>query len=112
KSDLFSNVGETFDVIVSNPPYIPTSEKENLQREVRFESELALFADDVEGVKFYKTITEQCGKYLNAGGYLMFELGIGQAQTVKGFLEENGFVDIEIIKDLSYIDRVIVGRKL
>lgn len=114
KSDLFSNIhaDEKFDIIVSNPPYIPLSEKENLQKEVRFEPDSALFALDKDGVEFYQKITEQAPEYLNKNGYLMFELGIGQSEQVKSFMEKNGFCDIEIIKDLAYIDRVIMGRKI
>ncbi|MBR1753734.1 peptide chain release factor N(5)-glutamine methyltransferase [bacterium] len=111
KSDLFSNVFEKFDLIVSNPPYIPLSEKNKIQKEVRFDPELALYTKDESGVEFYKKITEQSSKYLNDGGYLVFELGMGQAGIVKKFFEENDFKDIEIIKDLAYIDRVIIGRK-
>lgn len=111
KSDIFSNVksDEKFDMIVSNPPYIPLSEKENLQFEVQFEPESALFAQN-EGLEFYEKIITQAKPFLNEGGYLMFELGIGQAQAVKKMLEENNFKDIEIEKDLAYIERVIWAR--
>ncbi len=111
KSDIFSNVkpGETFDMIVSNPPYIPPSEKENIQTEVKFDPELALFTHDEKGLEFYRKITEKAPKILNRGGYLMFELGIGQSGYVKSIMEVNGFKNVEIIKDLAGIDRVISG---
>lgn len=111
KSDIFSNVksGEKFDMIVSNPPYIPLAEKENLQFEVQFEPESALFAKN-EGLEFYQRIITGAKEFLNEGGWLMFELGIGQAKTVKRLMEENGLKDIEIEKDLAYIERVIFGR--
>lgn len=111
KSDLFSNVTEKFDLIVSNPPYIPLNEKQNLQKEVLFDPDSALFANDENGVEFYEKITSQACEYLNKSGYLMFELGIGQSEIVKGFMIQNNFENIEIIKDLSYIDRVIIGRR-
>ena len=96
KSDIFSNVkpGESFDIIISNPPYIPPCEKANIQKEVTFDPE---------------NVTEGAPKILNAKGFLIFELGIGQAQDVKSIMEKNGFKDIEIIKDLAGIERVISG---
>ena len=111
KSDIFSNVkeGETFDIIVSNPPYIPPQEKEKIQEEVKFDPEIALFTKDEKGLEFYEKITKEAPKVLNKGGYLMYELGIGQAEDVKKIMEEAGFTKIEIQKDLAGIDRVICG---
>ena len=112
KSDIFSNVkpGESFDIIVSNPPYIPPCEKEKIQIEVKFDPPKALFTKDEKGLEFYEKITKQASGVLNDSGYLLFELGIGQAADVKSLMEQNGFADIEIIKDLAGIDRVISGR--
>lgn len=112
KSNIFSNVkpGESFDIIVSNPPYIPPSEKENIQTEVKFDPEQALFTEDEKGLEFYEKITKYAPRILNKGGYLLFELGIGQSNDVKSIMEKNGFQNIEIIKDLAGIDRVIVGN--
>lgn len=109
KSDIFSNVkpGESFDIIVSNPPYIPPCEKENIQTEVKFDPENALFTQDEKGLEFYEKITKQAPEVLNKGGYLLYELGIGQSEDVKNIMVSNGFKDIEIIKDLAGIDRVI-----
>ncbi len=111
KSDIFSNVkeGETFDIIVSNSPYIPPQEKEKIQEEVKFDPEIALFTKDEKGLEFYEKITKEAPKVLNKGGYLMYELGIGQAEDVKKIMEEAGFTKIEIQKDLAGIDRVICG---
>ena len=113
KSDIFSNVkeGETFDMIVSNPPYIPPSEKETIQEEVKFDPEIALFTEDEKGLEFYQKITEDAPQILNKGGYLMYELGAGQSADVKKIMEDKGFTKIEIIKDLAGIDRVICGQK-
>ena len=113
KSDIFSNVkeGETFDMIVSNPPYIPPSEKETIQEEVKFDPEIALFTEDEKGLEFYQKITEDAPQILNKGGYLMYELGAGQSVDVKKIMEDKGFTKIEIIKDLAGIDRVICGQK-
>lgn len=111
KSDIFSNVkpDESFDIIVSNPPYIPPSEKENIQKEVTFDPENALYTTDEKGLEFYEKITSGAPKILNKGGYLLFELGIGQSQEVKNFMKKD-FENIEIIKDLAGIDRVICGK--
>lgn len=112
KSDIFSNVkpGESFDIIISNPPYIPPSQKTGLQKEVSFDPETALFTNDEKGLEFYEKITLQAPKILNNGGYLLYELGINQAANVKQFMENAGFSAIEIIKDLAGIERVICGK--
>lgn len=114
KSDIFSNVkpGESFDVIVSNPPYIPPSEKKNIQKEVTFDPEIALYTKDEKGLEFYEKISKQAPKILNKHGYLLFELGIGQSEDVKKILEDAGFGKVEIIKDLAGIDRVISAELL
>ena len=112
KSDIYSNVksGESFDLIVSNPPYIPPSEKKNIQKEVTFDPEIALFTKDEKGLEFYEKIVKDAPKYLNKNGYLLFELGISQSKAVKQIMEASGFDDIEIIPDLAGIDRVICGK--
>lgn len=112
KSDLFSMIrdDEKFDMIISNPPYIPSSQKENIQKEVRFEPEIALYTEDEKGLEFYQKIAKEAPKYLNNNGYLLFELGIGESKEVEQILNENGFKSVEIIKDLAGIDRVISGK--
>lgn len=107
KSDVFSNVKprESFDIIISNPPYIPAGTV--LQKEVMFDPKLALFASDKDGLEFYEKISKNAPKILNTGGYLLFELGIGQSQAIKDIMAQAGFKDFEIIKDLAGIDRVI-----
>lgn len=112
KSDIFSNVkpDEKFDIIISNPPYIPLNQKQNLQTEVKFDPELALFTKDEKGLEFYEKIIPQAKNVLNSGGYLLFEMGINQSQDIKKLLEINNYSEIEIIKDLANIERVIVAR--
>ena len=107
KSDLFDKLrdGEVFDLIVSNPPYIPYGTE--LSPEVMSEPSLALFAED-NGLAIYKRIAEKAPQYLAEGGYLMFELGIGESEAVKSILEKD-FENIVIEKDLAGIDRVIYG---
>lgn len=111
KSDVFSNVkpGETFDIIISNPPYIPPNQRADIQKEVTFDPQIALFTKDEKGLEFYEKITQGAPAILNDGGFLLFELGIGQAQEVKELMQKD-FEDIEIIKDLAGIERVISGK--
>lgn len=113
KSDLFEKIRpeEKFDIIISNPPYIPLVEKPSLQPEVRdFEPHDALFTQDEQGVEFYEKIAQKAPEFLNKSGYLLFELGAKQACTVKKILAGSGFSEIEIQKDVSGIERVICGR--
>lgn len=112
KSDLFSKIRdcEKFDLVVSNPPYIPIKEKSSLQKELSFEPETALFAYDNDGIEFYKKIIANAPNYLKQGGFLAFELGINQGSLVETLLKDN-FKNIEIIKDLAKIDRVISAQK-
>ncbi len=112
KSDVYSKIRdfEKFDLIVSNPPYIPIAEKCNLQKEVCFEPKVALFATDIEGVEFYKKIIKDAYKFLKIGGFLAFEIGINQADIVRDLLIENNFKNIKLIKDLANITRVVIAQ--
>lgn len=112
KSDLFTKIrpDEKFDLIVSNPPYIPQKIKKSIQKEVTFEPDLALYTSDEKGLEFYEQITKGATQFLNKGGYLLFELGIGQSKDVAEILKHSGFTDIKVIKDLAGIDRVIWGH--
>jgi len=112
KSDVFSNVkpAESFDIIVSNPPYIPPSEKANIQTEVLFDPELALYTKDEKGIEFYEKMVKEAPAILNKGGYILFEIGFGQSEDVVKLLKDNGYYDIEVVKDLANIDRVICAK--
>lgn len=107
KSDLFSKVREEekFDMIISNPPYIPLGTI--LSDEVNYEPRIALFADE-NGLRFYREIVEQAPEFLKPNGKLLFELGIGESNAVKSFMEKD-FKDIIVEKDLAGIDRIIYG---
>jgi release factor glutamine methyltransferase len=112
-SDLFSNLDEKFDLIISNPPYIPLSMKANLQKEVVLhEPQNALFANDEAGIEFYEKIIEQSQNFLNADGIIIFELGINQFEKVKELFLKNGFKNICIVKDLNHIERIISACKI
>ena len=109
KSDLFSNIrsDEKFDIIVSNPPYIPKKMYETIQEEVKFEPYNALFTKDDKGLYFYEKIIADAPKFLKKGGFIFFELMQGQADDVFKLLSDNGFKNVQIIKDLANIERVI-----
>ena len=111
QSDLFQNLPEQkFDVILSNPPYIKSEEIRTLMEEVRcYEPHMALDGDK-DGLKFYRAITKQAADFLNAGGYLIYEIGCEQAEEVSALMKNNGFTDIVIKKDLAGLDRVVSGK--
>ena len=109
--DLFAPLTGKFNAIVSNPPYIPTSELKNLQTEVKREPQLALDGG-ADGLNFYRRILMDAPKFLVSGGLLAVEIGINQAEAVKNLFEAANFIDVEILKDLAGIERVITGKKI
>jgi release factor glutamine methyltransferase len=109
RSDLFENVKGTFDVIVSNPPYIRTGEIPHLMPEVRsFEPYEALDGGE-DGLVFYRRITEKAKEFLNTGGHVLFEIGFDQGNDVASLLEAAGFSDVRVVKDLAQNDRVVIA---
>lgn len=109
KSDLFKDIDGRFDVIVSNPPYIPAEEIETLSPEVRDHDPRMALDGGSDGLDIYRRIVSECGDVLNAGGRLYMEIGFDQAAAVGGLMEKAGFRDIEVVKDLAGKDRVIFG---
>ena len=110
-SNMFGNVTENYDVIVSNPPYIPTRDIDGLEKSVKdYEPKLALDGG-ADGLDYYKIIAVDGINHLNAGGKLFLEVGIGQANAVKELLEQAGFINVEIRKDISGIERMIKAEK-
>ncbi|WP_306536285.1 peptide chain release factor N(5)-glutamine methyltransferase [Geobacter sp.] len=103
---------QRFDLIVSNPPYIPTADLETLQPEVREYEPRAALDGGADGLDFYRIIVPAAPEHLNPGGSLMVELGIGQAETVLGMFGQAGFGDCFTAKDPNGIDRVVGGRIL
>jgi release factor glutamine methyltransferase len=111
KSDLFENINRKYDIIVSNPPYIPLKDKDKLQIEVKdFDPPTALFTKDDLGIDFYRKIISQAKKYLNPKGYLAFEIGINQSEPVQELLKANDYKEIQVFKDYNAIDRVIISK--
>ena len=110
RSDLFDNITETFDVIMANPPHIPTGEILSLMPEVRdFEPENALDGG-ADGLDFYRKIAGQVKDYLNPGGYVYMEIGYDQGEAVSELMRNAGFTEVEVIKDLARNDRVVKGK--
>lgn len=112
-SDMFSAFSDTedkFDIIVSNPPYIPSDVIEELEPEVRdFEPRSALDGT-ADGLFFYELLARECGRYLKEDGAVYFEIGHDQGVAVKHLLDTHGFYDTKVIKDLAGNDRVVCGR--
>lgn len=110
-SDMFSNFPETeqFDVIVSNPPYIPSAVIEGLEPEVRDHEPRGALDGTADGLYFYRILAEECAKHLTPGGHVYFEIGYDQGAAVKELLDIHGFKDTRVIQDLTGKDRVVCG---
>lgn len=109
KSDMFNNITQKFDIIVSNPPYIKTADINNLDTEVKkYDPVISLDGGD-DGLDFYKQIATQSKMHLNKNGVVLLEVGFDQAQIVKNIFEQNGFA-CYIKKDYNNIERIVVGE--
>lgn len=109
QGDLFDALppGETYDILVSNPPYIPTDVIAGLLPEVR-ECEPRMALDGTEdGLAFYRRIASEAGAWLNPGAAIYLEIGYDQGEAVSSLLREAGFQNIKIRKDLPGLDRVV-----
>ena len=109
QSDLFANVSGQYDVIVSNPPYIRTSVIEELKEEVKFHDPYLALDGKEDGLYFYRKIVSESTAFLKKSGRLYFEIGYDQGDDVKGLMEEAGFQDVTVKKDLAGLDRVVFG---
>ena len=109
RSDLFDNVTDKFDVIVSNPPYIPTDVIAGLMPEVAMYEPIGALDGREDGLHFYRRIVKECKEYLKPEGVLLFEIGHDQGEAVFGLMTEAGFQGVKVIKDLAGNDRVVVG---
>ncbi len=110
KSDLFSEIEGKFDLIVSNPPYIPTDVIGTLMPEVRDHDPGPALDGGSDGLDFYRRILAGCKDHLQPGGRVLFEIGQEQGNDVTSLMIENGFEEIEVISDLTGADRVVTGR--
>ena len=113
KSNLFENVEfKQFDMIVSNPPYISLNEAGIMSDDTLLhEPSEALFAEN-DGLYFYYEICQKASDYLADFGYLLFEIGYKQGKNVAEIMTSSGFKNVEVIKDLAGLDRVVVGQKI
>ena len=103
--------GRRFDMIVSNPPYIPAADIATLQQEVRGFEPMGALDGGADGLDFYRSITSAAPEHLTPGGWLLFEIGIGHAAQVLSLLHDNGFsVDSFTQTDPAGIERVVGGR--
>ena len=110
QGDMFENVTDKFDIIVSNPPYIETGEIDELMPEVRDYIPRLALDGDIDGLKFYRIISKEAVKKLNKNGRIFYEIGYNQSRAVASILFENGFTDITVIKDYSGLDRIVMAK--
>lgn len=120
KSDTFSadifqekngNIPVEYDMLISNPPYIPTGEIDALMEEVRLHDPREALDGGRDGLRFYRAITAEASRYIRNGGWLLYEIGCDQGEAVSGLLRRYGFKRVEVKKDLSGLDRVVLGQK-
>lgn len=113
KSNLFANVDGTFNIIVSNPPYIPKKDIAELMVEVKDYEPMGALDGGVDGLDFYRIITSKAVDYLEPMGLLAFEVGHDQGRAVKDIIEQSHkYTNIKLVKDLASIDRVVLAQRL
>ncbi|MDU3136413.1 MAG: peptide chain release factor N(5)-glutamine methyltransferase [Anaerococcus prevotii] len=110
KSDLFEEISEKFDIIISNPPYINQTDYDKLDERLYHEPKSALLAKE-DGLYYYKRIIKDAKAYLNQGGRLVFEIGYDQKQRICELLNESDFKNITCMKDYNDFDRFIIAEK-
>lgn len=111
QSDLFARIPETFDMIVSNPPYIVSSVIGSLMEEVRDHEPLMALDGGTDGLDFYRRIVPESVDHLNPGGWLIVEIGYDQGDLVRSMFVDHQYKDVDVIRDLGGNDRVVLGRK-
>ena len=112
QSDLFKDLSTKpkYELILSNPPYIPTGEIAKLEEEVKSHDPLLALDGKEDGLYFYRKIIKQSIDYLEDGGILIFECAWNQGMEISKMMKEQGFTDVEVIKDLAGLDRVVLGK--
>ena len=113
QGDLFlalpQSEAKTFDIITSNPPYIPTAVIATLEPEVREHEPMMALDGTEDGLKFYRQIAKEAGAWLKPGGSIYLEIGYDQGEAVSGLLADAGFTNVRVVKDLPGKDRVVCG---
>lgn len=110
ESDLFEKIEGEYDMIVSNPPYIPTAVIASLSEEVRLHDPMRALDGREDGLYFYRRICGESPAYLKDGGRLLFEIGHDQSEAVGRMMRDAGFAEVCVKKDLAGLDRVVSGR--
>ena len=100
-----------YDMLISNPPYIPTADIQQLMDEVRLHDPVLALDGKEDGLYFYRRITEEALRYLKPGGWLLYEIGCDQGEAVSRIMRTNDFSNIAVKKDLAGLDRVVLGQK-
>ena len=108
-SDLFENVSETYDMILSNPPYIRTAKIEKLQDEVKLHDPFSALDGKEDGLYFYRKIVTDAKQFLKTGGILAFEIGYDQGKEVSDLMKKAGYDKVFVKKDLAGLDRIVCG---
>lgn len=111
KSDMFTDIKDEFDIIVSNPPYVTLEEMNGLDIEVKeYDPRIAL-TDEGDGLKFYRIIASSAKTYLKKNGYVALEIGCNQGKDVKEILEQTKMFENALVKkDLSQRDRIVIAK--
>lgn len=110
QGDWLSDLDVQFDLIVSNPPYIPTSDLASLSREVTEYDPVLALDGGADGLDAYRAIASQAGHRLEAGGYLALEIGIGQRHSVAALAVAHGFAEVGTFRDLGGVERVLLFK--
>ena len=112
QGDLFDAIEENrrYDVIVSNPPYIPSEDIKELMPEVKDHEPLMALDGKEDGLFFYRRITQQAASHLKEGGWLCYEIGYDQGESVAELMMQSDYKDVRVIQDLSGNDRVVMGH--
>lgn len=111
EGNLLEPLTGKYAAVVSNPPYVSKADMEALMPEVKnWEPHGALYGGP-DGLDFYRQLAKESGNYLEPGGLIALEVGLGEAALAAGMLEENGFSEIEIKRDYAGIERVVMGRR-
>lgn len=108
-SDLWENIEDTYEIIVSNPPYIVRNVISTLDTEVKDHEPVLALDGGEDGLDFYRKIVADTHRHLVPGGLLAFEIGYDQGQALTALLKKAGYRNIEILKDLAGLDRVALG---
>ena len=109
RGNLFENIEGRFDYILSNPPYIPSEVIEGLMPEVKEHEPRLALDGEADGLSFYRKIINEAPDYLNPEGRIYFEIGAEQGKDLIRLMDERGFYEVKVHKDLAGLDRIVTG---